>query len=508
MSSRVLLLFCLLAPVAHAQVGGRVTVGTFATRPTTCSAGDLYVTSDTNLIYQCGPANTWTMAPNLNAANAFAGNNTHIGTETFANINGVVTVDGTKYAMTDTGIQAAATALCANAPVGGTLYLPTGNYAISTGNILIACPMSIVGSGYGTNLNVISSISSTSDVFVVNPTSNGDFIHFSDFSINNAGSNGRYGIHLNGASAVIQHITIERVLINQMGSYGIYAEGSGAGEGTPRLLNVDKSTVFGGFVCTNCGDTVRLLNSEFIGVGKIDFLGFQPGSSTPIVDKDNITLTGGVHFGPGTVGCVFTNNEEETVNFTGGNWTGSNGAMLDLDGSSSAPIQDCKVVGNSFQTPLTGIAITAVRVNYANSANIHDNRIGRGVFSCSQDFNWTGKQNTPMLGWNELCGTLGTCTLVNSGSTFNISGAGACATLINLAGNNYSGTIKCTGVTGASTITITPGTNAPDGWNCKGSTDLTTPANLLAQSASSTTSCTLSGTVNTNDVLTWVSVAF
>src|SRR6266850_3698124 len=79
MNGRVLFLFFLLAPAAHAQVGGRVTVGTFAVRPTACSAGDLYVTSDTNLIYQCGPANTWTMAPNLNAANAFTSNNTFNG---------------------------------------------------------------------------------------------------------------------------------------------------------------------------------------------------------------------------------------------------------------------------------------------------------------------------------------------------------------------------------------------------------------------------------------------
>jgi hypothetical protein len=436
------------------------------------------------------------MAPNLNAANAFTGNATHIGAETFANINGVVTVDGTKYAKTDAGIQAAANYICANA-LGATLYLPAGNYSITSGNILISCTMNIQGAGYGTLLNVINGISSTADVFVVNPTTYGDFIRFADFTISNAGSYGRYGIHLNGATAAIQHITVDRLLINQMGSYGIYAEGAGAGVGTPRLMNLEHSTIFGGFVCTNCGDTVRVQSNEFLGVGKIDFLGFQPGSSTAIFDRNNVTLTGGIHFGPGTVGCIVTNNEIETVNFGSNNWTGSNSAMLDLDGSSGTPIQSCLVTGNSFQPIIGGISIYAVRVNYAANANIHDNRIGRGSGGSSQDFNWTGNQTNAMLGWNQLYG-----------GTFNVSGAGACATLINLAGNPFAGTVKCTGTTGASTLSITPGTNAPNGWNCKSTTDLTTTANTLVQSGISTTSCTLSGTVNTNDVIPWVSVAF
>src|SRR5260221_12146794 len=72
MNVRFLLLMCIFAHAVHAQVGGRVTVGTFAMRPASCIAGDLYMTSDTNLIYQCGPANAWTTVPNLNPANACA----------------------------------------------------------------------------------------------------------------------------------------------------------------------------------------------------------------------------------------------------------------------------------------------------------------------------------------------------------------------------------------------------------------------------------------------------
>ena len=83
MYKRIVVLFCLLAPAVHAQVGGRVTVGTFASRPSSCSVGDLYGTSDTFLFYQCGPANTWVVVPSIDSANSFTGNNTHSGTETF-----------------------------------------------------------------------------------------------------------------------------------------------------------------------------------------------------------------------------------------------------------------------------------------------------------------------------------------------------------------------------------------------------------------------------------------
>ena len=68
MIKHVLLVLCLSAPAVHAQVGGRVTVGTSAKKPAACSADDLYVASDTNLIYQCRAANTWNEIRNLNTA--------------------------------------------------------------------------------------------------------------------------------------------------------------------------------------------------------------------------------------------------------------------------------------------------------------------------------------------------------------------------------------------------------------------------------------------------------
>jgi parallel beta-helix repeat protein len=96
--------------------------------------------------------------------------------------------------------------------------------------------------------------------------------------------------------------------------------------------------------------------------------------------------------------------------------------------------------------------------------------------------------------------------LISAGTHAVLTGTGACTTITTQAGGAWAGSAKCTGSTGASTFIITPGTTAPNGWSCSAS-DITT-ANAQRQSASSATACTISGTVNTNDVLTFQAVAF
>jgi hypothetical protein len=80
---RLILLFLLVSPLvtmAQTSVTGRVLVGLAAARPTTCSPSDLYATTDTFALFECGPANTWTAFnqgssgfPNQNANLVFAG---------------------------------------------------------------------------------------------------------------------------------------------------------------------------------------------------------------------------------------------------------------------------------------------------------------------------------------------------------------------------------------------------------------------------------------------------
>jgi hypothetical protein len=96
---------------------------------------------------------------------------------------------------------------------------------------------------------------------------------------------------------------------------------------------------------------------------------------------------------------------------------------------------------------------------------------------------------------------------IAGGSAAGLSGTGACATITTQKGGAWAGQATCTGTTGASTIVITPGTTAPNGWSCTAS-DLTTAANILRQSAVSLTACTIAGTVNAKDVLTFTAVAY
>lgn len=95
---------------------------------------------------------------------------------------------------------------------------------------------------------------------------------------------------------------------------------------------------------------------------------------------------------------------------------------------------------------------------------------------------------------------------ISGGTAAGLSGTGACATVSTQAGGAWAGKVTCTGTTGASTLVITPGITAANGWQCDASD--TTTANALRQSAFNGTTCTISGTVNANDVLTFKATAF
>jgi len=84
-----------------------------------------------------------------------------------------------------------------------------------------------------------------------------------------------------------------------------------------------------------------------------------------------------------------------------------------------------------------------------------------------------------------------------------LTGTGACATITTQGGGAFSGTLKCTGTTGASTITITPSFSAQNGFECHGS-DTTTAAVANQAAPVATGSCKLNfASVTANDVITF-----
>jgi hypothetical protein len=101
-----------------------------------------------------------------------------------------------------------------------------------------------------------------------------------------------------------------------------------------------------------------------------------------------------------------------------------------------------------------------------------------------------------------------TMPLTSAGTVAALTGTGACATITTQLGGSWAGSAKCTGTTGASTLIITPGFTAPNGWTCHVQ-DETTRANLLQQTSHSATACTLTATsVTANDVFVFSAVAF
>ena len=92
-------------------------------------------------------------------------------------------------------------------------------------------------------------------------------------------------------------------------------------------------------------------------------------------------------------------------------------------------------------------------------------------------------------------------SIISGGTKFTISGCSAGTTV----GGATAGTFA-SGTTGSCTVVITLPT-APTGYACAAS-DQTTPANLISQSANSTSSCTLTGTTVSGDVIAFSARGF
>jgi hypothetical protein len=89
-----------------------------------------------------------------------------------------------------------------------------------------------------------------------------------------------------------------------------------------------------------------------------------------------------------------------------------------------------------------------------------------------------------------------------AGGTSSVSGC----SLDTVVGGKWAGSFK-SGTTGTCTVTITPGITATNGFSCW-SNDLTTPADIVHQTAYNTTTATIAGTTVSGDLITWGCIAF
>lgn len=255
-----------------------------------------------------------------------------------------------------------------------TVYLSSGYYLI-TAPIVIRVPVDLIGAGWNSVLYVSPSMSAASDVITVSTTA-GEIKGFtlSDFAIiPQSGTPARHGIHLDGAHSVILWGLIHHLSIHQLGASAIFADGDGAKQGTPVLTRIEDSSLDGGVVCTACGDSVTISGDQLTGAGSNDF-SFQPGATGFVFEDNNVTLKGGTRFGNYVVSPKILNNEFETpVGFTG-----SNGAVLDIDAPAPYVASGGIVSGNTFAV-VNSITADALRLNDVVGMTVRGNTFERGA---------------------------------------------------------------------------------------------------------------------------------
>jgi len=137
--------------------------------------------------------------------------------------------------------------------------------------------------------------------------------------------------------------------------------------------------------------------------------------------------------------------------------------------------------------------------NFTNTATCNATDIGSAYNSASTGLITAGTVAVNNAATVSFTGPVNLYQAPTAKGTPNLSGTGACSVLNLPAGGLDAGQVGCSGSTGASTLTITPGYTATHGFVCY-VVDNTSHV-VLGQSSSVPTSCTVSGTVTNSDTL-------
>lgn len=321
-------------------------------------------------------------------------------------ISKIFMVDGSTYAQSDAGIQAAVNA--AATAGGGTIFLASGTYSmcnnlpITIGNV---SGIRIEGAGNSTILNVCSSLSQLTNIFTIDPTSAFEIrkIDFENFFVNVASGNPGNNLFYfeGGGGGIAFRPRISHVFMNYGGNhlngFAIYADGTNQSNGNLRLAEIENNEFSSGIMINNAGDTLKIEHNMIFGSGNAIDVNYISGAADGIISFNNLTSTGaGIHLGGGGVKTQIIGNEIETV--TGS--VGSNGALIDIDGASGNLPAATNVQSNSCQI-IGGSTLNCLRINYSNGARVYNNRFGRGSGS-STDITVTANAVATDVGPNEF----------------------------------------------------------------------------------------------------------
>lgn len=223
----------------------------------------------------------------------------------------------------------------------------------------------------------------------------------------------------------------------------------------------------------------------------------------------------GGQYGPtaANVPAVQVENGGEYHVFGGGYQQGNaNTWVMSIDTGGLAFLNGFKGLSGAPNTNAYGLVFTGTGVVHAKDSLLYSGATHGWAGTAGTFYDECGNTfSGPLTSWSTGGGKFIPCPNEPAPATATppaITGTGACGTVSTQTGNLYTGKATCTGSTGASTFIITPGITATNGWRCNAS-DQTTAANLLQQSASSTTTCTLTAAaVNANDVIVFTVVPY
>jgi hypothetical protein len=334
-------------------------------------------------------------------------------------------------------LQAAITAT----PHGGELRLPAGKSALITcaSPVNNAClnvpyPMKFGGTGmntdqFGSVLKIPITVPITVDAMRLLGDANGsDGYYLHDFAFQCDGGAGvcaRSVVNIDVTSFPIARLTIARVAMGygQWGSCGLRITNP-----TP-LLNgffvsdIGPGNIIKNGVCgQNIGDSVRFWNNDVpYSTGSPTCtpgfdLSYVTGAQQTTISGNNVTQTkcGALHLGSAARSTyVFDNFFEGGVSGTD---TGSNGALVDLDCTTTQHCQHVDLHDNIIQPVTTNI--DGIRYNFADSTNVHDNTITRGG-GTGVDHRVTANATATHIGWNryEPTGDVLVNILADAGTT-------------------------------------------------------------------------------------------
>ena len=266
-----------------------------------------------------------------------------------------------------------------NASVGGgTLLLPVGTYLVSA-TLIFTSVITFQGQGVGSVILAASTMNSSTDLLLLEPALPSsllaEFWTFSDFSIAcESGPSAGYAMHISAVNANIAGLLIDRIRFAKTGNTSIYADGAN----TASLMTIQNCFISNGISIPTAGDTIRIINNAIAGDNFGIDISFIPGALLLLFQGNNCTAKYGLHIGSPALFSVISDNEFESFS----SFVGSNGALLDIDGTVTNNVIDFVITRNSFSI-VNNIVAHAIRVNRATRTSITDNRFFSGITGIS-----------------------------------------------------------------------------------------------------------------------------